>query len=390
MRSDPAYRNVVRLLLAAVAIVLMFQVIAMWRKMEFGSPGTDDFIEYWSAGQLLLQGKNPYDLNELYRIQVSLGLPYESPIVMWNPPWLLLWILPLLLLPFKVAALAWLFLNLVLLLSCGTVIWRLLSPAQPSRRIGVALIATTAFVPGLSAIRMGQMSALLLVGVVGFLYGVEKGKPLLAGMFLTLTTIKPHLVYLLWIAVAWWVITERQWKVVVGAGVTTVVSLSALTAISPIWVAAYHRALGSPPLYWASATLGSVLRLLIFKNWPNAQYLPSIVGGLLFVGYLLTKRPRFNWRTAPSPLLLASVATAAYGWTFDQTVLLVPYLQIVAGVVGDELPAKVQRKRRVVAALLSIGAMMLIGNQLKISDFWCFWTPWALGAVYAYAEAAHR
>ncbi len=390
MRSHPAYRKVIRLLLAGVAIVLMFQVITMWRKMEFGSPGTDDFIEYWSAGQLLLQGKNPYDLYELYRIEVSLGAPYKFPNIMWNPPWLLLWILPLLLLPFKAAALVWLFLNLALLLACGTVIWRVLAPARACRRIAVGWVATLAFIPGLLAIRMGQMATLSLVGVVGFLYGVEKDKPLLAGMFLTLTTVKPHLVYLLWVAVAWWVITERQWKAVVGAGVTLIVSLGALTVISPTWVAGYQRALQSPPLYWASATVGTILRLLIFRNWPGAQFLPTVVGGLLFVGYLLIKRPRLNWRTALSPLLLASVATAAYGWTFDQTVLLVPYLQIVAGVLGDELPAKVQRKRRVVAALLFTGVIMLIGNRLKVPDFLYFWTPWALGAVYAYAQAAHR
>jgi hypothetical protein len=390
MRSDAAYRNVIRLLLAGVVIALILQVSTMWRKMEFGSPGTDDFIEYWSAGQLLLHGKNPYDLKELLAIEVGLGAPYRFPNIMWNPPWLLLWILPLLLLPFKLAALVWLFLNLALLLACGTVIWRLLAPAQVCRRIAVAWVATLVFIPGLLAIRMGQMPTLLLAGVVGFFYCVAKDKPLLGGMFLILTTIKPHVVYLFWIAVVWWVITERQWKVVVGAGVTMAVSLGALTAASPTWISGYQRVLQSPPLYWASTTVGTILRLLIFRNWPSAQFLPTVVGGLLFVGYLLIKRPRLNWRTALSPLLLASVATAAYGWTFDQTVLLVPYLQIVAGLAGDRSPAKVQRKRRVVAALLSIGAVMLIGNQLKIADFWYFWTPWALGAVYAYAGAAQR
>jgi hypothetical protein len=42
MRSDPAHRNAVRLLLAGVVIVLIFEVSTMWRKMEFGWPGTDD------------------------------------------------------------------------------------------------------------------------------------------------------------------------------------------------------------------------------------------------------------------------------------------------------------------------------------------------------------
>jgi hypothetical protein len=306
---------------------------------------------------------------------------------MWNPPWLLLWILPLLLVPFKVAVFAWLLLNLLLLLVCGSVVWRLLASARIQHRMPVAWVATMAFVPGLLAIRVGQVSMLLLVGVVGFLSCALENKPFLAGMFLALTTIKPHVLYLLWIAVAWWVITERQWKVALGIGATMAVSLSALTVISPTWLAEYQRALQSPPLHWASATMGTILRLLIFKDWPDAQFLPSVVGGLLFVGYLLIKRPRLNWRTALSPLLLASVATAAYGWTFDQIVLLVPYLQIVTGMLGDELQTRVRWKRPVVASLLAIAAIMVIGNRLSINEFFYFWVPWALAAAYAYAQA---
>jgi hypothetical protein len=177
MRSHQAYRYVICPLLAGVVIVLVFQLIRMWPTMEFGSPGTDDFIEYWSAGQLLLQGRDPYDLYGLYRIEVSLGAPYKFANIMWNPPWLLLWILPLLLLPFEAAALAWLFLNLALLLACGTVIWQLLAPAQVGRRIAVAWVATLAFIPGLLAIRMGQMPMLLLAGVVGFLYCAAPRRP---------------------------------------------------------------------------------------------------------------------------------------------------------------------------------------------------------------------
>ena len=395
MRSHPPSRYLVRLLLAGLIVVavvaLLLQTMRMWNEMKFGSPGTDDFIEYWSAGQLLLQGKNPYDFAELHQIEVGLGAPYEFLNIMWNPPWLLVWILPLLLLPFKGAALAWWYLNTALFLSCGIAIWRLLAPGKAWNRvrIEVALIATVAFIPGLLTIRMGQMSTLLLVGVVGFLYCVEKDKPFLAGMFLTLTTIKP-LLYLLWIAVAWWVITERQWKVVVGAGATLVVSLSALTAISPAWITGYQRALQSPPLYWASATLAAVLHLSIFKNWPGAYFLPTAVGSVLLVGYLLTKRPRLNWRTALSPLLLASVATAAHAWTFDQTVLLLPFLQIVSGMLSQEPQMRPRRKRWIAGALLAIGAIMLIGNQLKIPNHLFFWTPWAWGIVYAYAQAAQR
>lgn len=386
MRTHPAYPYVIRILLAGVVVVLFFQLRVMWRTMHYGSGGTQDFIEYWSAGQLLLQGRNPYDPVELYRIQVSAGNQDEYPVLMWNPPWLLVWILPLLLIPFEAAALVWLLLNLVLLLLCATVIWRLLAPPAARPRIAVAWVAMLAFIPGLSVLLLGQMSTLMLVGVVGFLFCVERRNPLVAGMFLALTTIKPHLVYLLWIAVAWWVVSERQWKVALGAGVTVIISIGALAAISPECLGQYRSALLSPPLYWASPTIGTVLRALIFRNWPSAQYLPSAVGGILFTGYLLIKRPRFNWHTALSPLLLASVATAAYGWPFDHVVLQVPFLHIVGGILGDEPQTRAQ-KRLVVAALASIAAIMVIEIRLSVHYFFFLWVPWAFAAVYAYAKA---
>jgi hypothetical protein len=165
-----------------------------------------------------------------------------------------------------------------------------------------------------------------------------------------------------------------------------ITSLAVLTALSPAWLSQYRHAIAEPPLYWASPTLGTLLRLFVFRDWPAAQFLPPLLVGLLFAGYLVTKRPRFDWPTAMPPLLLVSVPTAAYGWTFDQIVLLVPYLHIVAGLLGDEAWVKRRQKRLVIAALLMMGAVMVIENQLRINEFFFIWVPWGLAVVYVYAR----
>src|SRR5262245_2694716 len=100
LRRHPAYWYVVGALCVTVLVVLAFQLGRLGEGYAYGSPGTDDFIEYWTAGQLLRAGENPYDFKRLHELQLQLGSPHDFPIIMWNPPWLLVWIYPVLLLDF--------------------------------------------------------------------------------------------------------------------------------------------------------------------------------------------------------------------------------------------------------------------------------------------------
>ena len=60
------------------------------------------------------------------------------------------------------------------------------------------------------------MSFLLLIGVAGFLHFATRKRDAIAGAFLSLTAIKPHVVYLVWIAAFWWMLRERRWGIAVG------------------------------------------------------------------------------------------------------------------------------------------------------------------------------
>ena len=108
----------------------------------------------------------------------------------------------------------------------------------------------------------------------------------------------------------------------------------------------------------------------------------------MLLTYLLFTRPRWDWKTSLGPLLLFSVPTAAYGWSFDQVVLLIPYLQIVNWVVERRMPKS--SKVVVVVTLLSMAGIMLIQDWLRHTDELYFWFPWALGIVYLVARHATR
>src|ERR1700760_2544253 len=53
-----------------------------------------DALSFWSTGQLLAHGKNPYDAAEILRIQRAAGSS-NDPLIMRNPPIALPLVLPL-------------------------------------------------------------------------------------------------------------------------------------------------------------------------------------------------------------------------------------------------------------------------------------------------------
>ena len=180
---------------------------------------------------------------------------------MWNPPWTLPLVLPFGLLPVRSAHLLWLLLQLAVVGFCADQLW-LLYGGDRDRRWIAWLIGLT-FLPTLMVLTAGQITPLLLLGVVGFLVGIERKSETLAGVAAVLLAIKPHLAYLFWIALLLWSIRERCWRTLTGGLVAGLV----LTAI-PLWFNAHvlqqywHTFTQKPPAQYRSPTLGTVLRLL--------------------------------------------------------------------------------------------------------------------------------
>ena len=118
-----------------IAVVLVGAVlISIFTFIPLGGLGQGDFLPYWSAAYLLARGGDPYDrasLDQVYRMVVPDGYDQINPA--WNPPWLLLALTPLALLPFDVAAHVWLLFNLLVIGGLPLLIWRWLSGPSRSR-----------------------------------------------------------------------------------------------------------------------------------------------------------------------------------------------------------------------------------------------------------------
>ena len=338
----------------------------------------DDYVRFWASAKLTLAGDNPYDSSNIDRMQTEAGAESSDTgitSIVLNPPWALSLLLPLGLLSYPLSRLAWLFLSIILLIISTQMLWRFYRGAAGQKWIG--WIAVFIFAPTISVLEKGQITPLLLVGVVGFLYFTEYHRnDLAAGAFLALASIKPQVMYIFWIALLFWVIKQRRWLILAGVGVTLLL-LTLLTIIfDPQVIRQYLTSMQTyQTAEWATPTFGSYLRyfwLGTSSMWP--QFLPAILGIVWFVYYWIKHANRWSWVDALPVILLASIFTAPYAWTYDYVILAPAIIQAVIW-----LYQAAKKWSAVLLAILFLAISLLdLGLHTKLSDFWFLWLSPAL------------
>jgi len=306
------WRSAVILFFVAAALALLLQP-----RPERAAP-PNDFAFYWTAARLVLDGHNPYSARETIDLQNRLSFAGKGPLVMLNPPWVLPLIVPFGLLSFSVGKSLWFVTGLALVLISVHWLWNLYGAGQ-NRWIGW-LVAVT-FLPVAVVLAIGQIGPLILFGLAGFLRFEAKRNDYVAGIFLFLTALKPHLVFLLWIALLLFALYQRRWKPV-AALVATVASASFLAALLDHRAFQQYVGLFSQEniVSQESPTLGGLLRHI--SGLPAMQFLPLAVAAVWFAVYWIRWRSSWEWRDRLPSLLLVSIVATSYAWFFDQVVLL--------------------------------------------------------------------
>ena len=350
----------------------------------------DDFIEYWAAAKLTLDGRNPYDPEQLLPLQQAAGRDTDEAVMMWNPPWSLAVVLPLGALDPRVAQLLWLAANLAAVGFCGDRLWLLADGAREKRWVGwgVAL----AFLPTLFALQSGQIPPLVLLGGVLFLECRRRGWPVLAGAATLLLAVKPHLAYLVWLAILCEAVTRREFRVILGGLAAGVVAVLIPLAFDPQLIAQYADAMGNrPPAQWKSPTLGTLLREVFGPERFRLQFVPVMVGLAWFAWHWRKHGRAWDWNEQLPLLLLVSFATAPYGaWPFDMVLLLPAIIRLVAlrsedsasRLNGRSQPGGIRRKL-ILAGLVAVNLGCLLMNVLQTGSYAFLWVSPAVLALYA-------
>lgn len=339
-----------------------------------------DFVEYWSAGRVALAGGDPYDPAQLMPIQQQVGWTELEPLMMWNPPWVLPLVAPLGALPFDVARVMWLAGSLLAVGLAARQAW--LAAGGEAGRFSPPLVAVAVFVPVLMALAIGQISPLILLGLVGFLHFERRGADLAAGACLVLVAAKPQLLHLFWIALLVWALLRGRVRVLVGLAAGLAGASAIASAIDPsVWAQYLHATRTHPPSVWMTPTLGALLRLGLGTERVWLQFVPPLLSVPLLLAWMARERNTFEWRSHGNVVVLASLATTAYGWTFDQ-VLAVPAVAAAAAALS-----RTARPVRALAVWLGLNAALLGMHGAVPQDHWYFWTAPLLLLAYG---ALHR
>jgi hypothetical protein len=250
--------------------IVIALILVVWIQHAFAQTTTSraplaakDFLEYWAAGRLFLYSGNPYSPEELFSLQKEAGWTDVVPVIMWNPPWTLLITAPFGAFSYTTGQFLWLLFHVALIFLSVQQLWGIYGgPGAPSRFVWVLPVT---FVPTMFALISGQISAVLLAALTGFLYFQHRKNSFAAGGSAAFLSVKPHLLYLFWIVFALWIWRERQWRIlsgvlVLGYSLATIPLLFDSQVYSQ-YVALYKIADIPRPLDWLTPTLRTATRV---------------------------------------------------------------------------------------------------------------------------------
>jgi hypothetical protein len=354
-----------------------------------------DFAEYWTAGQLNAAGRNPYSGANVREVQRGLGLD-DTAIMMWNPPWAISLMMPIGLLPFRTAYGVWVVVHLVLVIASAHLLWSGFGGAPRLRWVAYLLALT--FTPTIFVIGSGQITAVVLFGLAGFLYFARNNRPFAAGACAALTAVKPHLLALF----AVWLLLDATRssfarRILLGGIVVGGLACIAPTVTNPEVWSQYWEATHAPSSAdhhhisdWKPPLVGWWLRQAVPGQPFAVQWLPLAAILLPFIAWQLLSKKQVSERLDSLPWIVGvSLVAAPYGaWSFDLVLLLVPVLATAARL------AEAGNRHAValgLVCLVTVNAVSLVMMINRVPSEWYVWlAPCVLLSIAAVLRLASR
>jgi hypothetical protein len=339
--------------------------------------GARDFIAYWSAGQLLRQGGDPYDATAVLHLEQAAGFPESQPLIMRNPPTALFLAMPLGYFGANAASIVW----MVLLLGCTVfsvhLLWRL--NGQPPTRTH---LLSYCFAPLMECLMAGQLGIYLLLGVTLFLTLLRK-RPFWAGTALVLCAVKPHLFVLFGVVLLVWALRTRAYALLAGVAAALAASAALTWFVDPHAWAQYHRMLATAGIMQQIIpTWGELLRQLLNRKALWLQFVPEILGIAWALWYYSRRHARWNWMLEGQLLLIVSVLCSPYALLPDEALLLPA---VLAAVYTAENASRSLIPFGIAAGL----ALLEVLTNISMTTFYYLWTvpAWLAWFLYATRDA---
>lgn len=398
MFNPPARSNLFRRILLAAGLVVLLGVCGwLLNRLFFGELNAPfDFAAFWVAGHLTVAGENPYQPHRVREIQRALGMD-DTAIVVWNPPWALTLLIPFGAMPFRIAFGAWVLVHLTLMLIVAGLLWRGLG--GKFCQCWIAILLTLTFIPTIFLIGGGQITAVVMIGLAGFLVAARGDRPILAGIMGGLTAVKPHLLTLF----AVWIVLEATRsrfarRVIVGGLITGCLMCLVPTILhANVW-GDYWKAMTTPSSSehrhlseWTPPLLGWWLRQAIPGNPFWVQWIPLLMGMTGFIWWWLRigRHAPIDWAEHLPWIVGGSMLIAPYGvWQHDLVLLLIPILAAAVKVVGNPNHDAIVTGGLTLFVIETISLVMMMN---RTSSEWYVWvTPCVLLGSFATIQLTAR
>jgi hypothetical protein len=287
-----------------------------------------DFIQHYSASMLAMQGQASfaYNFDKLSLVESSIAgfkVKLSPNYLLWNyPPSFLLLIMPLSLLPYKVALILWL---CVFFIAYIVVLYRI---APNSLTLWLAILFPANLWNFLHCQNGFFFGTLLGAGLL-LLYR----KPLLSGILLGLVTCKPHLAFIIPLVL----IAGRQWKALASMVIMVLLMFisSAMLFSLKAWEAFFDNAQfvrlilesRAVPGY-KSQSIFATARMLSASV--NTAYLVQMVSAIIVIGVVCYVWWRMRKPEISNPILVLGILLSTpYLMIHDLALLAIPLAYFV-------------------------------------------------------------
>jgi len=371
---------------AFVTLALLGGMIFLRAKLSYQTFDfqSSNFTFFWLSGRMLLEGENPYDEAQYLAGHATYGIKWQPNKIFPYPLPLAVLCVPLGLLSLPTAYIAW---QVVTLLSVAWAIYILLarwqSPAH-DRLLVPIFTAMFFFGPAYLTLHTGSIGALALLALVGSILLLEKDKPLLAGILLSLTMLKPPQGATILLLAGIWFLARRNWKAIYGVAIGGVALLVVGMIQDPLWLVKFRgaseavmdRTQGVHSNVWAFAYLACS------GDSPCWLILGGAFGAILLGagGFYLWRNPTLTaWQAFNLIVPLAFVSTI-YLWAYDQLPYLIPMVWVI-GTLVKRYKSYIQAFIFLIVLEL-ISFFALVKQAETMSDLWSLGTTiLTLGAV---------
>ncbi len=304
-------------LMASLVMVILFYVPTPF--MSANGTFMTDYMSFWLAGQQALEGtpEVAYQLEKFVLVQHQLSQS-DTIFAFFYPPTFQMLQIPYALLPLNAA-------HLVFVASTTFVLWLALRAIMGNGLWAACLLAVPAC---LNNAFHGQNGALTAALFALFLLGLERKRPVLAGIALGALTMKPQLGPLAPIAL----VACANWRCFISASVTTLalVALSTIILGGGVWIAFWEQiptateVMQTGYVDWEKMiSVYSALRLLGMDHTIALALQVCITLAVVCCVWMVWRRNVSMHVKAPVLLAGALMATP-FALAYDFTLLLVP------------------------------------------------------------------